>query len=93
MRGQPRSRAIGRTEPRSGITAALNWRRTLATGASIFLFLDFPISYFSLAQDSGDGLIDFPISSIDERQLILDCSSPKAYLVVVRLDAWSKGAE
>jgi hypothetical protein len=32
-------RAIGRTEHRSGITAALNWHRTPATGALIFLFL------------------------------------------------------
>ena len=38
-RGQPRSRAIGRTEHRSGITAALHWHRTPATGALIFLFL------------------------------------------------------
>jgi len=39
-RGQPRSRAIGRTEHRSGVTAALHWHRTPATGALIFLFLD-----------------------------------------------------
>ena len=38
-RGQPRSGAIGRTEHRSGIAAALHWHRTLATGALIFLFL------------------------------------------------------
>jgi len=38
-RGQPRSRAIGRTEHQSGITAALHWHRTPATGALIFLFL------------------------------------------------------
>jgi hypothetical protein len=37
-RGQPRSRAIGRTGHRSGITAALHWHRTPATGALIFLF-------------------------------------------------------
>jgi hypothetical protein len=34
-----RAAPTGRTEYRSGITAALNWHRMLATGALIFLFL------------------------------------------------------
>ena len=38
-RGQPRARAIGRIERRSGITAALRWHKMPATGALIFLFL------------------------------------------------------
>jgi hypothetical protein len=34
-----RAAPIGRTEHRSGITAALHWHRTPATGALIVLFL------------------------------------------------------
>jgi hypothetical protein len=40
-----RAAPIGRTEHRSGITAALHWQRTPATGALIFLFL----IYFTVA--------------------------------------------
>lgn len=41
--GQPRSRAIGRTKHRSGITEALHWHRTPATRALIFPFLLFDL--------------------------------------------------